>query len=234
VIDTIDWAEKYLIAKICKTKNVDSLGGFAHGRGYTLLRDSFDKFLFRLMEFIANGKHVVLIGHAQVKGVQLPGLEQFDRYELKLDRCNSDSATEWVDFQLFLNWETRTIETKEGHIKATGGKDRFLYPVHSIGYDAKNHCGLTKPLECSYAAIAQLFESAPLPPSIPIQQQLLEALYGIHSDWITEFLIDRKKIAEGGSVLDLPDGYCADALARISKFRDAITEFGKSTDSIQV
>jgi AAA domain len=170
VIDTIDWAEKYMIAKICKTKNVDSLGGFAHGRGYTLLRDSFDKFLFRLMAFMAIGKHVVLIGHAQVKGVQLPGLEQFDRYELKLDRCNSDSATEWVDFQLFLNWETRTIETKEGHIKATGGKDRFLYPVHSIGYDAKNHCGLTKPLECSYTAIAQLFESAPPPPAVPIQK----------------------------------------------------------------
>jgi hypothetical protein len=109
VFDTVDWAEKYLLAKILKEQKVDAISDLPHGHGYTLLREAFDKFLYQLDGFIRLGKHVILIGHAQVKTVQLPGLgEPFDRYELKLDRRNSDTATEWADFQLFLGWDIRT------------------------------------------------------------------------------------------------------------------------------
>ena len=67
VIDTVDWAEKYILDKICRAKKVNDITDFAHGHGYTLLRDAFDKFLLELNGFCRRGKHVVLIGHAQVK-----------------------------------------------------------------------------------------------------------------------------------------------------------------------
>jgi len=71
-------------------------------------------------------------------------------------------------------------------------------------------------------------------PAISLQQQLANKLFGIHADWITDFLIDRKKIAAGQSVMDLPNDYCQEALNRITEFRSAIVAFGQSKDSVQV
>lgn len=158
VIDSLDWSEKYLLGKICREKKVEGISDFPHGHGYTLLREAFDKFLFQLDGFIRLGKHVVLIGHAQVKTVQLPGLnDPFDRFELKIERRNSETVTEWADFQLFLSWDIRTAKTKDGIVRAVGGRDRLIYPMHTAAYDAKNRLGLTEPLKCEYGTIASLF-----------------------------------------------------------------------------
>lgn len=158
IIDTVDWAEKYQLAKICKQKEVGNITDFAHGHGYTLLRDSFDKFLLDLNGFIRLGKHVILIGHAQAKTVQLPGIgEPFDRWELKLDKRNSETVTEWADFQLFVNFDIRTAKAKDGTVRAIAGQDRLIYPMHSAAYDAKNRLGMKEPMKCEYASIAPLF-----------------------------------------------------------------------------
>jgi hypothetical protein len=157
-IDSVDWAEKYLLEKICKAKKVSDITDFGHGHGYTLWRDAFDKFLLDLNGFIRLGKHVVLIGHAQVKTIQLPGIaEPFDRFELKLDKRNSETATEWADFQIFINFDIHVAKGKDGKARAIGGTDRLIYPVHTASYDAKNRIGLTEPMKLEYASIAPFF-----------------------------------------------------------------------------
>jgi hypothetical protein len=158
VIDSLDWAERYILDKICKTKKVSDITDFPHGHGYTLLRDAFSKFLVDLNGFCRRGKHVVLIGHAQVKNIQLPGVgEPFDRWELKLDKRNSETVTEWADFQLFVNFDIRTAKSKDGTVRAISGHDRLIYPVHSAAYDAKNRLGMKDEMKMEYASIAPLF-----------------------------------------------------------------------------
>jgi hypothetical protein len=71
-------------------------------------------------------------------------------------------------------------------------------------------------------------------PGFTPQEQLRQELYGIHEDWINGFLVDRKKIAPGQSVLDAPADYCQTALGRLTAFRKAITKFGEQGDAIVV
>jgi AAA domain len=158
IIDSVDWAERYLLSRICRDKKVESISDFPHGTGYVLLRESFEKFLTTLDGFIRLGKHVILVGHAQVKTVQLPGIsDPFERFELKLDKRNSDTATEWADFQLFLNWDIRTSKSRDGSVRAVGGHERLIYPAHTVSCDAKNRLGLIDPVKCAYGPIAGLF-----------------------------------------------------------------------------
>ena len=57
-------------------------------------------------------------------------------------------------------------------------------------------------------------------------------MYGLHVDWIHDFLVDRKKIQPGQSVSDVSEAYATDALARITEFRAAIVKFGQAKETI--
>lgn len=254
VVDTIDWAEKYLLAKICREKKVDGISDFPHGHGYTLLREAFDKFLLQLDGFIRLGKHVVCVGHAQVKTVQLPGLnEPFDRFELKIERRNSETITEWADFQLFLSWDIRTAKTKDGVVRAIGGRERLIYPMHSAAYDAKNRLGLTEPVKCEYGPIAPLFGDiltpadepsrdavrsptagipvVPDPDTNPVEPFLSDTeikevqvvLNSLPQDKLLKFLRDKKKIRPDDDLTALGPTYLRKIIANPAGFRDSVT-----------
>jgi hypothetical protein len=70
--------------------------------------------------------------------------------------------------------------------------------------------------------------------SLSAQERLQEALFGLHEDWITGFLIDRKKISTGQTIIDAPADYCETALKRITSFRNAVIDFGEVHDAIVV
>jgi hypothetical protein len=74
----------------------------------------------------------------------------------------------------------------------------------------------------------------PVSPQSSVQWKLKEALYGLHEDWTTDFLVSRQKIEAGQSVLDAPTEYCERALSRLSEFRDAIIKYGKEHDGMPV
>jgi hypothetical protein len=66
------------------------------------------------------------------------------------------------------------------------------------------------------------------------QERLQQALYGVHPDWVVEFLVNRKQIAPGQTVLDASADYCTTALSKIKSFRAAIIKFGEERDAIVV
>lgn len=66
------------------------------------------------------------------------------------------------------------------------------------------------------------------------QEQLREALGVIHEDWITDFLVNRKVITTGQTILDAPAEYCGKALGRIAAFRKAIVKFGEDHENVTV
>jgi hypothetical protein len=159
VVDTIDWVEKLLIGEVCRTNKFDSIESAGYGKGWQFLREAFDKLLFDSIDgLIRRGAHVLIVGHALIRRVQLPGLsEPFDKYELKLDRRNADVLTEWADSVCFVNWDLRTAKSREGLVRAVGGKEPLIYPNHGAGWDAKNRSRLEDGLKCEFASIAPLF-----------------------------------------------------------------------------
>jgi hypothetical protein len=64
------------------------------------------------------------------------------------------------------------------------------------------------------------------------QEQLRQALDGLHPDEVLGFLLSRKQITSGQTIADLSPDYCEKALARLPAFRQAITTYGQEHDAI--
>jgi hypothetical protein len=93
VVDPIEIAEKLLIAETCRQLKIEGLQGLPHGAAWQYLRENFDtQLMTRFSEIQRTGRHMVVIGHSQVRTVTLPGLaEPFDRYEPRIDKRNADT-----------------------------------------------------------------------------------------------------------------------------------------------
>jgi hypothetical protein len=112
----------------------------------------------RFNEIRRTGRHMVIIGHAQVRTVTLPGLaEPFDKYEPRIDKRNADILIEWADHVLFFDWDIRTAKNRDGVVRALSGNEPIVRVVHGPGWTAKNRAGLTEPLKPEFAALASLF-----------------------------------------------------------------------------
>ena len=76
---------------------LNGLEDFGYGKGWTFLREEFERFLSELDMLIARGIHVVIVGHSTVRRYQPPLAETgYDRYELKLYGANSNRLMEWA------------------------------------------------------------------------------------------------------------------------------------------
>src|SRR6516225_7915792 len=159
VVDPIEIAEKLLIGETCRQLKIDGLQGLAHGAAWQYLRENFDAQLTaRFNEIRRAGRHMVVIGHAQVRTVTLPGLaESFDRYEPRIDKRNADTLIEWADHVLFFDWDIRTAKNRDGVVRALSSNEPIVRAVHGPGWTAKNRVGLTEPLKPTFDALAPLF-----------------------------------------------------------------------------
>jgi AAA domain len=146
---------------------IDGLQGLAHGAAWQYLRENFDNQLMaRFNEVRRTGRHMIVIGHSQVRTVTLPGLaEPFDRYEPRIDKRNADTLIEWSDHILFFDWDIRTAKNREGIVRALSGNEPIVRVVHGPGWTAKNRVGLTEPLKPMFDALAPLFGTAAAEPS---------------------------------------------------------------------
>jgi len=163
VVDPIEIAEKLLIGETCRQLKIDGLQGLAHGAAWQYLRENFDtQLMTRLVETRRTGRHMVVIGHAQVRTVTLPGLaEPFDRYEPRIDKRNADTLIEWADHVLFFDWDIRTAKNRDGIVRALSGNEPVVRVAHGPGWTAKNRLGLTEPLKPMFDALAPLFGTLP-------------------------------------------------------------------------
>jgi hypothetical protein len=163
VVDPIEIAEKLLIGETCRQLKIDGLQGLGHGAAWQYLRENFDNQLMtRFNEIRRTGRHMVIIGHAQVRTVTLPGLaEPFERYEPRIDKRNADTLIEWADHVLFFDWDIRTAKNRDGIVRALSANEPIVRVVHGPGWTAKNRVGLTEPLKPNFDSLAPLFGSLP-------------------------------------------------------------------------
>ena len=194
--------------------------GLAYGKAYQFLIEKFNEFLTKYLDaFILEGIHVVIVGHANIKRVQFPGMDAFDRWELRLHTGCANRLKEWSDHVLFLNWEMRVIEN-EGKPKGVGGKERVIFTNHSAAHDAKVRIPIAEKVPCTFNAIAPLLRGWQRPAKVSVQQRFVDALADIDPKRLIAFLIDRKQIRDDQQIVDVSSEYASEALRRITEFKE--------------
>jgi hypothetical protein len=225
VIDTIDRVELFLRAEVCREHRIAGMEALPYGKAWVFLSEKFSDFLIRYLDpLIAAGIHVIVIGHSNIKRVQYPGLDGYDRWELRLYSSCANRLKEWSDAVLFLNFKTHVVDN-EGKPKGTGGKIRTIYTTHDATFDAKVRIDLPEGVPCTFEAIKRLLCDWERPARLSVQEQFAAALADIDPKEVIAFLIDRKQIRDDQQITDVPAEYARIALQRIDEFKQTVTAF---------
>jgi len=170
-VDSLDWLEPLILAKVCADNNVDNIEKIGFGKGYIFADDLWKQF-FTGLDALRNekGMTVICIAHEQVTKVKNPSLsDDYDAFSLKLNKRATAIASEWADIIGFCNYEVFTRQVDPANklnkdVKATTTGVRKLHLNPHPAYVAGNRYGVPDcPL--SWAAFAQALAAAMTAPS---------------------------------------------------------------------
>jgi hypothetical protein len=120
VVDTLDHAEMLLHRDLCKAHGVTTIEdvGGGYGKGYVAALTEWRKLGVAMDAVRAKGVGVVLLAHSQVKLFQNPTGENYERFELKLDKRAHNFLRERVDGVGYASFDTVIAKGKDGKAKA--------------------------------------------------------------------------------------------------------------------
>jgi hypothetical protein len=141
VVDTLDWAEHLCQAFLLKRDDKKSIEAYGYGKGYVLAFEEFKKFLV-VLDSLRREKEmdIIFLAHSNVKPFSNPTGDNFDRYEMKLDKKLAALTKEWSDCVLFGHYDVK-VDERKGY-----GGDRIIQTNYSPAWDAKNRYGISTPI----------------------------------------------------------------------------------------
>ena len=171
-IDTIDHVELFLRDEVCRQHKIDGIEALGYGKGWVYLTEKFTEFISRYFDpLVSAGIHVVVVGHASPKRVSYPGMDGFDRWELRLYSGCANRLKEWSDAILFLNWKTR-VTVENGKPKGMGGTERVIYTQHAAAHDAKTRIPLPEVIPCDFAGSSLLLSLTQTSPFLSFRRKV--------------------------------------------------------------
>jgi hypothetical protein len=180
-IDTIDWLERLIWARVCLDRGVQTIEDIGYQKGYVFALDYWRKVLELLDELRhQRGMMVILLSHSKVEKFEDPETLSYDRYSPKLHKHANAMVIEWSDAVLFATRiiATRTEDKGFGQKRtiASGageGDRRILKCVGGPACVAKNRYGLPVELPLDWNALfneilkSQTPNPAPNPEGVP-------------------------------------------------------------------
>ena len=162
VLDTTDAAAKLGEAYVCEKNGWSSAADPKAGYGafYVAEENAWGHLLSGLnVLHTQKGMNVILLSHVASKAYKDPELEPYDRWEMRCNKKVNSLIKDWVDFNLFANYETQLI--KDGQ-KARGVSygNRGLYTRFAAAYDAKSRLELPNKLEFSWNHFMEAYTAA--------------------------------------------------------------------------
>ena len=162
VLDTTDAAAKLGEAQVCEQNGWSSAADPKAGYGafYVAEENSWVHLLSGLNALhTQKGMNIILLSHVASKAYKDPELEPYDRWEMRCNKKVNALIKDWVDFNLFANYETQLI--KDGQ-KARGVSygNRGLYTKFAAAYDAKSRIELPSKLEFSWDKFMEAYNAA--------------------------------------------------------------------------
>ncbi|NLX54395.1 MAG: ATP-binding protein [Planctomycetaceae bacterium] len=166
IIDSVDWLERLIWDRLCRSFGVSSIekvdGGY--GKGYVHALTHWRKILDRLAALRDDrGMMVVLLAHAKVEKFEDPEAPTYDRYSPRLNKHASALLAEWCDAVLFATRKIIT-RTEDGSFNrsrtlASGqgrnGGERILRCIGGPSCIAKNRYSLPAELPLSWPALME-------------------------------------------------------------------------------
>ena len=169
-VDSLDWLEPLIFAKVCEAHRVKNIEDIGYGKGYIMADDLWRSF-FAGLDALRNekGMTVVCIAHEQITKVRNPTLaDDYDAYSLKLNKRAVGIITEWADAIGFAAHEVITRTTEAGFnqkdVKAITTGQRKLYLNPHPAYVAGNRYGVPD-VPLSWSAFAAALADAMNAPS---------------------------------------------------------------------
>jgi hypothetical protein len=162
VLDTTDAAAKLGETYVCEQNGWSSAADPKAGYGaFYVAEENAWVHLLSGLNFLhtQKGMNVILLSHVASKAYKDPELEPYDRWEMRCNKKVNSLIKDWVDFNLFANYETQLI--KDGQ-KARGVSygNRGLYTRFAAAFDAKSRLELPNKLEFSWNAFMEAYTAA--------------------------------------------------------------------------
>ena len=143
VLDSLDWLEPLVWDMTCRANGKDSIEAFGYGKGYAEA-DKYWRYLMSGFDSLRlnKGMTILLLAHSEVKKVEPPETDPFDRYQMRLHKRAFALWQEWSDMNLFLNYRVSVQKSAEGfgqeRVRGVGTGDRVIYTTERPAYDAKS------------------------------------------------------------------------------------------------
>lgn len=170
VIDTLDWLEPVITAGVCErngwrdSKGNPDIEKPGYGKGYVAVADEWRRVLAALDTLREKrGVQIVLLAHTHIKRFANPAAEDYDRYELKLDKRAAAIVREWVKFMGFATWEEFVASPDDsiaGKAKGVSTGVRIIKTQRSAAWDAKCRVAMPDELSLDWHTYEQARDSA--------------------------------------------------------------------------
>lgn len=142
ILDSADWTEPLLFTSVCKAAGKENIEDFGYGKGYIKVDDEWRRMQARLERLRSErGMNVIVIAHAVPVTVDLPDMDPYQRYSLKLHKRGAALWMEWADMILFVNYKAHVVrdsENKSAKGKAKGTGERVIFTQERPAYQAKS------------------------------------------------------------------------------------------------
>lgn len=138
VVDTADALEGMLHRHLCSLHSWVSITAPGFGKGEVMAREAWTSMLDSLDKLrFEHGIHVIILAHSQVRTFANPEGNDYDRYEMKLDKKAAALFRERSTACLFAHYDVAVKTDKEKTVGLSTG-ERILSTQHTAAWDAKN------------------------------------------------------------------------------------------------
>jgi len=152
VLDSLDWLEPFVQAKVCETQKVKTIENIPYGKGFVMAMDFWREYIAAI-NYLRDEKGMMIIqtAHSEIKRFESPESDSYDRYQIKLHKSAAALIQEHSDCVLFANYRTSITEEdlgfKQTRTRAVGSGNRVLYTQEMPTHSAKNRYSLPPQIE---------------------------------------------------------------------------------------
>lgn len=164
-IDSLDWLEKLIFKDVCLRQGVEEIGDIPFGRGYQAAEGQLLEILKKTNRLNKEKKmYVIFTAHAKLTKFEDPENENYDKYQIDLQKACAALASEYVDVIAFCNWKVVTKAKKGAFdkdvVKAKATGERIMYLEDRPAFNAKNRYGLPPSMPMDFEALIKAIKAS--------------------------------------------------------------------------
>jgi len=138
-VDSVSRLEALIWQRVCSDRGWIDIEDPGYGKGYNVALHYWEK-MFEIFDKIhAAGKHLVLIGHSEVKTINDPlKVDPYDKHQIRLQKSAFALLREKCSMVMYADKDQILHKSKGASKAKIVGEERVLYTSGGPGFDGKN------------------------------------------------------------------------------------------------